>query len=120
MIGHNSRHVGPQFDRGNWSRPRFFRGYRRPVFFYARPGSHRLSGRWQQPTAEQQALRSTAAEVARLFVIAARTAHGNAEKQGQLHAFLERSRKELSGLIYGSSQHPQQANTENASQVEQA
>jgi len=120
MIGHYSRHVGPRFDRGNWSGPRFFRGYRRPAFFYARPGYHRFSGRWQQPTAEQQALRSTAAEVARLFVIAARAAHGNTEKQGQLRAFLERSRKELSEFIYGSSQHPQQANTENAPEVEQA
>jgi hypothetical protein len=120
MIGHYSRHGGPRFDRGNWSGPRFFRGYRRPAFFYARPGYHRLSGRWQQPTAEQQALRSTAAEVARLFVMAARAAHGNAEKQGQLRAFLERSRTELSEFIDGSSQHPQQANTENAPEVEQA
>ncbi len=120
MIGHYSRHVGPRFDRGNWTGPRFFRGYRRPVFFYARPGEHRLSGRWQQPTAEQQALRSTAAEVARLFVIAARTARGNAEKQGRLRAFLERSRTELSEFINGSSQQPQQANTENAPEVEQA
>ena len=120
MIGHYSRHAGPRFDRGNWSGPRFFRGYRRPAFFYARPGSYRLSGRWQQPSAEQQALRSTAAEVARLFVIAARAAHGDAEKQGQLRAFLDRSRKELSELIYGSSQRPQQANTENAPEVEQA
>ncbi len=35
MIGHYSRHFGPRFDRGNWSGPRFFRGYRRPAFFYA-------------------------------------------------------------------------------------
>src|SRR6266487_4108275 len=120
MIGHYRRHVGPRFDRGNWSRPRFFRGDRRSAFFYARPGSHRWSGRWHQPTAEQQALRSTAAEVARLFVMAARAAHGNAEKQGQLRAFLERFRTELSEFIYGSSQHPQQASTENAPEVEQA
>ena len=120
MIGHYSRHGGPRFGRGNWSCSRFFRGYRRPAFFYARPGSHRFGGRWHQPTAEQQALRSTAAEVARLFVIAARTARGNAEKQGQLRAFLERSRTELSEFIYGSSQQPQQANTENAPEVEQA
>jgi hypothetical protein len=52
--------------------------------------------------------------------MAARAAHGNAEKQGQLRAFLERSRTELSELISGSSQHPQQANTENAPEVEQA
>ena len=120
MIGHYSRHVGPRFDRGSMSGPRFFRGYRRPAFFYARPSYHRLSGRLQQPTAEQQALRSTAAEVARLFVIAARATHGNAEQQGQLRAFLESSHKELSELIYGSSQRPQQTNTENAPEVEQA
>jgi hypothetical protein len=120
MIGHYSRHVGPRLDRGNWSGPRFFRGYRRPAFFYARPGYHRFSGRWQQPTAEQQALRSTAAEVARLFVIAARTGQGNAERQAQLRAFLERSRKELSDLIYGTSQQTQSTNTENKPEVEQA
>jgi len=53
-------------------------------------------------------------------VIAARTARGNAEKQGRLRAFLERSRTELSEFINGSSQQPQQANTENAPEVEQA
>src|SRR5438876_12111998 len=120
MIGHYTRHVGPRFDRGNWSGPRFFRGYRRPAFFYARPGHHRLSGHWQQPTPEQQALRSTAAEVARLFVIAARTSHGDAEKQSQLRAFLDRSRKELSDFINGTSQSSQNTNTENKSEVEQA
>lgn len=120
MIGHYNRHNGPKFDRGNRSRPRFFRGYRRPAFFYARPGHHRLSGRGHQPTAEQQALRSTAAEVARLFAMAVRATHGNVEQQDQLRAFLEHSRNELSELIYGSSQHPQQTNTENAPEVEQA
>jgi hypothetical protein len=120
MIGQNSRRIGPRFDRGNWSGPRFFRGYRRPVFFYARPGYYRFSGRGHQLTAEQQALGSSAAEVARLFAIAARSAHGDAEKQGQLRAFLERSRTELSQFIQGSSQHPQQANAENAPQVEHA
>jgi len=120
MIGHYSRHVGPRFDRGNWSGPRFFRGYRRPAFFYGRPGHHRFGGNWQQPAPEQLALRSTAAEVARLFMIAARTTSGNAEKQGQLREFLERSRKELSELIYGTSQRPQNTNTENTPEVEQA
>ena len=121
MIGHYNRHNGPKFDRGNRSRPRFFRGYRRPAFFYARPGHHRLSGRGHQPTAEQQALRSTAAEVARLFVLAARSAYGNAEKQAKLQAFLERSRTELSELVQGSTQQPRQANTESMPQpLEQA
>jgi len=79
-----------------------------------------LSGQRPQPTAEQRALGNSAAEVARLFAIAARSAHGDAEKQGQLRAYLKRSRNELSEFINGSSQHPQQANTENAPEVEQA
>ncbi|HEY6543144.1 MAG TPA: hypothetical protein VIZ18_19535 [Ktedonobacteraceae bacterium] len=64
-----------------------------------------------QDRGSEQALRSTAAEVARLFVMAARSTHGDAEKQGQLHEFLERSRTELSEFIHGSSQQPQQINT---------
>ena len=95
-----------------------FGGYRRPGFFNAHPGYRRWSG--QQPTPEQQALRGTAAEVARLFVMAARSAYGNTEKQAQLRAILERSRTELSEFVQGSSQHPQQANAESAPQVEQA
>ena len=99
MISHFDKHVGRRFDRGNWSGPRFFRGHQRSGFFYGHPGHHKFGGQWQQPTAEQLALRSTAAEVARLFGIAARTSQGNAERQAQLRAFLERSRKELSDLI---------------------
>jgi hypothetical protein len=49
-------------------------------------------------------LRSTAAEVARLFVIASRSAADNPERQAQLRSFLERSRKELSDIIYGTGQ----------------
>lgn len=121
MIGQNNRRYGKRFDRGTWSGPRFFGGHRHHAFFNARPGYRRWSGHWQQPTPEQQALRSTAAEVARLFVMAARSAHGNAEKQSQLRAFLERSRTELSEFVQGNSQHPQQASTENAPQpLEQA
>jgi hypothetical protein len=52
--------------------------------------------------------------------MAARSAHGDAEKQGRLRAVLERSRTELSEFIYRSSQHPQQANTENAPEGEWA
>ena len=108
MISQHKRHFGPRFDRGNWSGPRFFRGH------------HRSGGHWQQPTPEQLALRSSAAEVARLFVIAARTSHGDVEKQGQLRAFLDRSRKELSDFIYGTGQQSQKTNTENKPEVEQA
>lgn len=120
MISQHKRHFGPRFDRGIWSGPRFFRGHRQPAFFYGRPGHHRSGGQWQQPTPEQLALRSTAAEVARLFVIAARISHGDAEKQSQLRAFLENSRKELSDFIYGTSQQPQETKAEEKPEVEQA
>jgi hypothetical protein len=42
--------------------------------------------------------------VARLFAIAARGAFENKERLSQLRAFLDRSRKELSDMIYGSAQ----------------
>ena len=110
MISQHKRHIGRRFERSNWSGPRFFGGH---------PGHHQFGGHRHQPTAEQFALRSTAAEVARLFVIAARSGKGNAERQAQLRAFLERSRKELSDLI-GTSQQPQSTNTESKPAVEQA
>jgi hypothetical protein len=120
MIGLQKRQFGRRFDRGNWSGPRFFRGHRQSAFFYGRQDTHRSGGHWQQPTPEQLALRSTAAEVARLFVIAARTSRGDAEKQSQLRAFLENSRKELSDFIYGTSQQPQETKAEDKPEVEQA
>ena len=43
--------------------------------------------------------------------MAAYSAHGDAEKQDQLCAFLERSCIELSKFIHESRQHPQQTNT---------
>lgn len=64
------------------------------------PWSHGGPGGWHSP--EQQALRSTAAEVARLFMIASRSAAENPERQARLRGFLERSRKELTDLIYES------------------
>jgi hypothetical protein len=120
MIGHYNRHIGPRFGRGNRFCAPTKRGYRRHTFFYARPGSHRVRSRRPQLTAEQQALRGTAREVARLFVIAARAALGSAEQQSQLRAILERSRSELSSFIDRSSQRPKPANTENVHEVEQA
>jgi len=107
MISQHKRQFGPRFERGNWSDPRFFRGHQRPVFFHGHLGHHRSGSHWQQPTPEQQALRSSAAEIAQLFMIAARTSHGDVEKQSQLRAFLDRSRQELSDFIYGTSQHSQ-------------
>ncbi len=120
MMSHFDRQVGRRFERSNRPDARFFRGHQRPGFFHGHPGHRRFGGHWQQPTAQQLAFRSTAAEVARLFLIAARTSQGHAEHQAQLRAFLERSRKELSALIYGASQHPQHPNTEGKPEVEQA
>src|SRR5438105_1970066 len=62
------------------------------------PGRH-----WGIPD-ELLALRSEAAEVARLFAIASRGAFENKERLTQLRGFLDRSRKELSDMIYGSAQ----------------
>jgi len=104
MISQEKRQFGPRFERKNWYNPRFFRGHRRPTFFHGRYGQYRHGSHWQQPSPEQQALRSSAIEVARLFMIAARKSFGDAEKQSQLRAFLDRSRQELSDFIYGTTQ----------------
>src|SRR5574340_704413 len=104
MISQEKRQFGPRFDRKNWSDPRFLRGYRQHAFFHARRGHHRHGNQWQKPTSEQLALRSSAMEVVRLFAIASRKSYGDAEKQSQLRAFLDRSRQQLSDFIYGTSQ----------------
>jgi len=120
MIRHFDKHIGRRFERSNRPDFRFFRRQQRPGFFHGQAGHHRFGGQGLQPTAEQLAFRSTAAEVARLFVMAAHTSQNNAEQQAQLRAFLERSRKELSDLIYGTSQRPQAPKTEEKPEVEQA
>jgi hypothetical protein len=61
------------------------------------PGRH-----WDIPD-ELLALRAEAAEVARLFAIASRGAFENKERLSQLRAFLDRSHKELTDMIYGSA-----------------
>ena len=60
---------------------------------------------------ELLALRSEAAEVARLFAIASRGAFENKERLSQLRAFLDRSRKELSDMIYESGSSSTQGET---------
>lgn len=52
---------------------------------------------------EMQALRSEAGEVARLFAIAGRQSINNAQQLTQLRGIIERTRKELSDLIYSAS-----------------
>jgi len=65
------------------------------------PGKH-----WNDP--EMQALRSEAMEVTRLFVIAGRMSLHNPGKIAQLRTIIERTRKELSDMIYSSGQKPEQ------------
>ena len=67
-------------------------------------------GWWGIPD-ELLALRSEAAEVARLFAIASRGAFENKERVSQLRAFLDRSRKELSDMIYSSGSGSTQGET---------
>jgi hypothetical protein len=110
MIRRFGRHFGPPWAQRDWEGahdPRFH-GYH---------GPHGHHHGWHTITSEQLALRSTAAEVARLFAIANRSSIENAEKQAQLRAFLERSRKELSDIIYGTTQS---TSPETASGIEQA
>jgi DNA-binding PadR family transcriptional regulator len=71
---------------------------------------------------EAQALRSEAAEVARLFAIAGRSSFNNPEQFAKVRAIIERTRAELSDLIYSTST---EAKTETSEQsgtpdVEQA
>lgn len=64
-------------------------------------------GRFWNIPEELLALRTEAAEVARLFAIASRGAFENKERLTQLRGFLDRARKELSDMIYSSSQATQ-------------
>src|SRR5579875_885971 len=54
------------------------------------------------PRPEMRALRSEAAEVGRLFAIAGRMSLQNTEKLARLRSIIERTRKELNDLIYGT------------------
>lgn len=110
MVRTFGRHFGPPWAQHGWE------GTRDPRF-HGHYGRHRHHHGWHNISPEQLALRSTAAEVARLFAIASRSTIENTEKQAQLRAFLERSRKELSDIIYGTTQS---ASSETTSGVEQA
>jgi len=103
-FGPGRRFGGP---RGWWGRGPFGhghgfggpgRGWEHHGPFGFGPGRH-----WDIPD-ELLALRAEGAEVARLFAIAARGAFENKERLSQLRAFLDRSHKELSDMIYGSAQ----------------
>src|SRR5947209_20165137 len=87
--------------------PRGWRGPRGPFGFGFGFG---LGRHWDVPD-ELLALRVEAAEVARLFAIASRGAFENKERLSQLRAFLDRSRKELSDMIYESGSGSAQSET---------
>lgn len=96
-FGHRHGHGGPggHFGPGQgWGQ----RGWQGPFGFGFGPGRH-----WGVPE-ELLALRTEAVEVGRLFAIASRGAFENKERLLQLRTFLDRSRKELSDMIYGSAQ----------------
>jgi hypothetical protein len=106
-FGHWRGFGGPRGPFGHWHG---FGGPRGFGFgFGFGPGRH-----WDIPD-ELLALRAEAAEVARLFAIASRGAFENKERLSQLRAFLDRSRKELSDMIYGSAQGQATGEGESAS-----
>ncbi|HZS77736.1 MAG TPA: hypothetical protein VFA41_14075 [Ktedonobacteraceae bacterium] len=94
-FGHGHHH---HHHHGHGWRGPFGRGF---GFFGFGPGRG-----WGIPD-EILALRAQAMEVGRLFMIAARGAFENKERLNQLRAFLERSHKELSDMIYGGSSQGQ-------------
>ena len=74
---------------------------------------HGHGGRGSKP--EIQALRSEVAETARLLAIAGRMSLKDPEKFARLRSIIERTRSELSSLIYDGSQQKQQTQTEQPS-----
>ena len=81
-------------------------------------GPGRGGRRWNSP--ELHALRSEAMEVTRLFVIAGRTSFSDPEKLGHLRSILERTRKELSDMIYGTSSGGEKKDEQTPPTTEQA
>jgi DNA-binding PadR family transcriptional regulator len=75
------------------------------------PGGH-------GPRPEMRALRSEAGEVARLFAIAGRMSLQNPEQLARLRSIIERTRKELTDLIYGTGSQQGQPTTTGESSSE--
>lgn len=125
------RGFGPRGPFGPWrgfGPGRGWQGPRGPFGPGFGPGGHHGHhgrgfgpGRFWGAPDEILALHAQAAEVARLFAIASRGAFENKERVTQLRSFLDRSQKELSEMIYGSSQsQPTGETTSGESNVEQA
>ncbi len=143
MIGRSNRRFGPPWAQREWDGPRDprfseSRGHHehrheehhadyRPNFgprffgprgFRGHHGHHHEGHQhsWHNASPEQQALRSTAAEVAHLFMIASRSSD-SPEKRARLRAFLDRSRTELAELIYGNEKKNEAPETPDVSQA---
>lgn len=69
---------------------------------------------------EMQALRSEAAEVARLFAIAGRASLQNPEQLTRLRGIIERTRRDLTALIYGEQDAQGQGPATTPPSVDQA
>src|SRR5712691_9284498 len=76
---------------------------------FAGPWRHWHERAGQRPGPELQALRSEAMEVMRLFVIAGRRSVQDPEQLARLRSVIERTRKELTDMIYGANPQPVQA-----------
>ncbi len=66
---------------------------------------------------EMQALRSEAMEVMRLFAIAGRIAFQNPEQLSKLRAVIERTRKDLTDMIYSSDAGKSEGTAQQATSV---
>ena len=76
-----------------------------------------IKNAWEQRP-EMRALRSEAGEVARLFAIAGRMSLQNPEQLAHLRSIIERTRKELTDLIYGTGSQQGQSSTTGGSSSE--
>lgn len=109
-FGHQHGHHGPFGHGHGWGHRGWgWQGPRGPFGPGFGPGRF-----WGVPE-ELLALRAEAAEVAHLFAIASRGAFENKERLSQLRSFLDRSRKELSDMIYSSAQDQAPSSGESAS-----
>ena len=105
-----SGHCGPSRDR------RFGLGRDRQGSHDRSP--HRGDRRgWQTRRPEQQALHSTAVEIARLFAVAGRSSIGHSEKQAELRSIVERTRKDLSEIIDEPTQGTSESTTAETEQA---
>src|SRR6266705_5801013 len=64
-----------------------------------------------RPRAEMQALRTEAMEVARLFAIAGKMSFQDPEQLARLRSIIERTRKELTDMIYSAGSQQAQASS---------